>query len=116
MSDPYTPTLVHPRPPIGIPVEVTKVLSSTNPEQVTNQSRKFTRATAIGNKGNNSANGAAVYLGNEGSYQEIEILAGKTVVLEPGINGWPDDLSRYKLRGASGDGVVIKFTEGVENS
>jgi hypothetical protein len=81
--------------------------------QVTNQSRRFFRATAIGNKGNNTANGATVYLGAEGSYQEKEILAGKTVDIEPGLNGWPDDISRYKLRGASTDGVVIKFLDGV---
>lgn len=113
MSDPYSPSLNHPTPPIGISVEVAKILSGTTPEQVTTQSRKFFRATAIGTKGTNVVNTGTVYLGAEGSYQEIEIASGKTVVLEPGVSGWPDDLSRYKLRGASADGVVIKFLEGV---
>ena len=113
MSLTYTPSLTHPRTPAVKSRKVTKVLSGTTAEQVTNERILFSRAIARGSKGNNTTNTGVVHIGPDSTNPTLSIAANGSVVIEapPGAKY---DLSMFYLIGASGDGVVITLDDGVQ--
>lgn len=112
MSTPYAPTHVHPQPPVAKPVQITKVLGSAGPEQVTTQRRLANVLRVGGFKGNATANGADIFIGFSSAYQPYKIPAGGYIELPSDRAGYPIDTEDLFIRGTSGDGVVIEFAEG----
>lgn len=112
MSDPYVSGLSHPSTPCAKPAEITKVLATINPEQITPVSIPYKSLNLTGKKGNNSDNVGSVYVGFNSTNQPFEIAPGSTINIQADRDGWPHQMNKLWLRGAVGDGIVGDyFTE-----
>lgn len=93
---------------------LSKILATTEPEQVSSTPQNFTTATFWGYKGF-SANGIAIfnsgtiYLGMDSGHYPISVTAGDYFnwSLDSKVQG--ENLSNFWLRGQTGDGCYVVY-------
>jgi hypothetical protein len=107
----YTPSLTHPQKEAKH-AKLTKVLASTNPEQLTTDRRMFVSANFTGRQSNTSENASDIFIGWDSSHQPIKIPAGSTIGIEADKNGAPNNFEKIWVRGDVADGLIVNFIEG----
>jgi hypothetical protein len=111
MSDLYEPSHTHPRTPVIKPEHIAAVLSSAGPEQVTTERRVAKTINVSGKKSNTTSNTDTIWVGLSPDYQPWQVPSGQTMPIS-NENGFPIDTADLYMRGTSGDGVILEFTEG----